>query len=102
VNKDEIIQIAKEAGFVRTKMHGALERFANLVAAAERAKLSEPTIDGCPLYSGLPQRKWEGLTEDDAIELLPNVGYEYEIDVQVILAFAHSIEEKLKEKNAEK
>ena len=30
------MRLAQEAGFVRTKMHGALERFANLVAAAER------------------------------------------------------------------
>ena len=36
MTKDDIIRMAKEAGFTRTKMHGALERFANLVAAAER------------------------------------------------------------------
>lgn len=36
MTKTEIMRLAQEAGFVRTKMHGALERFANLVAAAER------------------------------------------------------------------
>jgi len=36
MTKDDIIRIAKEAGFERTKMHKALERFAALVAAAER------------------------------------------------------------------
>jgi len=36
MTKDDIIRMAKEAGFERTKMHKALERFANLVAAEER------------------------------------------------------------------
>lgn len=36
MTKDDIIRMAKEAGFERTKMHGALERFAYIVAAAER------------------------------------------------------------------
>jgi len=36
MTKDDIIRMAKEAGFERTKMHGALERFAFIVAAAER------------------------------------------------------------------
>ena len=36
MNRDDIIRIAKEAGFARTKMHKALERFAELIAAAER------------------------------------------------------------------
>ena len=44
MTREDILRIAKEAGFARTKMHGALERFANLVAAAEReacAKVAE-------------------------------------------------------------
>lgn len=49
-----------------------------------------------PLYT---KREWVELTEDDAIDLLPNVGYEYEVDVEVILSFAKAIEAKLKEKN---
>ena len=36
MNRDDIIRIAKEAGFARTKMHKALERFAQLIAATER------------------------------------------------------------------
>ena len=33
---EDIIRMAREAGFERTKMHGALERFAYIVAATER------------------------------------------------------------------
>ena len=36
MTRDDIIRMAKEAGFERTKMHGALERFAHIVAAEER------------------------------------------------------------------
>jgi len=36
MTKEDIIRMAKEAGFERTKMHGALERFAYIVAAKER------------------------------------------------------------------
>ena len=42
MKKDEIIRMAREAGFERTKMHNALERFAYIVATAERAKLAQP------------------------------------------------------------
>jgi len=41
MTKDDIIRIAKEAGFERTKMHKALERFAALVAAAEREAIAK-------------------------------------------------------------
>jgi hypothetical protein len=59
----------------------------------------EPLIDGWPLYSGLPQQEWQGLTEDDAISLLPIADYEYEIDIEIILQFAKNIEAKLRSKN---
>jgi hypothetical protein len=36
MTRDDIIRMAKEAGFERTKMHGALERFAYIVATVER------------------------------------------------------------------
>jgi hypothetical protein len=36
MTKDDIIRMAREAGFERTKMHNALEQFAYIVAAAER------------------------------------------------------------------
>lgn len=45
MTRDDIIRMAKEAGFARTKMHGALERFANIVAAAER----EACVEICEL-----------------------------------------------------
>ena len=28
----------------------------------------EPLIDGWPLYSGLPQREWQGLTDEEILE----------------------------------
>jgi len=62
-------------------------------------KWETPTVvkmDKVPLYI---KKEWVALTEDDAIDLLPNVGYEYEVDVEIILAFAKAIEAKLKEKN---
>jgi hypothetical protein len=43
-----------------------------------------------------PERQWVGLTEDDAIELLPVGDWEIESTLQ----FAKNIEAKLKEKNA--
>lgn len=36
MTNEDITRMAREAGFERTKMHGALERFAYIVAAAER------------------------------------------------------------------
>ena len=49
MTRDEIIRMAKEAGFERTKMHGALERFAYIVAEAEReacAQIAHDTYEG--------------------------------------------------------
>jgi hypothetical protein len=43
----------------------------------------------------LPQRTWVGLTEDEAIELLPVGDWE----IEPTLEFAKAIEAKLKEKN---
>ena len=53
MNRDDIIRIAKEAGFARTKMHKALERFAELIAVTEReecAKVCEAYETGWPEY----------------------------------------------------
>tara|TARA_R110000822_G_scaffold110431_1_gene240566 strand:+ start:232 stop:465 length:234 start_codon:yes stop_codon:yes gene_type:complete len=44
-------------------------------------------------------RTWVGLTEDDAIELLPVMSHNYKVDIEMILEFAKAIEEKLKELN---
>ncbi len=52
----------------------------------------EPLIDGWPLYSGLPQREWIGLT-DEEIDTWNIVGHESLRD------FVRAIEAKLKEKN---
>ena len=41
MNRDDIIRIAKEAGFARTKMHKALEKFAELIAAEEREECAK-------------------------------------------------------------
>jgi hypothetical protein len=54
------------------------EKFAELVRVDERAK-----------------REWVGLTEEEAIDLLP-VG---EWEIEPTLVFAKAIEAKLKEKN---
>jgi len=43
----------------------------------------------------LPQRPWVGLTEDEAIELLPVGNWE----IESTLEFAKAVEAKLKEKN---
>ena len=71
--------------------------------------LAQPVmyIDGKRLAQGMPdwkpgmvfkkpKREWVGLTEEDAIDLLP-VG---EWEIESTLKFAKSIEAKLKEKNA--
>ena len=48
-----------------------------------------------PLYTAPPKREWVGLTEEEAIDLLP-VG---EWEVESTLEFAKAIEAKLKERN---
>jgi len=51
--------------------------------------------DRVPVYTTPTQRTWVGLTEDDAIELLPAGDWE----IESTLEFAKAIEAKLKEKN---
>ena len=51
--------------------------------------------DRVPVYTTPPQRTWVGLTEDEAIELLPEGDWE----IESTLDFAQAIEAKLKEKN---
>lgn len=72
MTRDDIIRMAKEAGFERTKMHGALERFAYIVAA---------------------EREWVGLTDNeiDAAVKSCNTTDTYK--------YFRAIESKLKEKN---
>ena len=79
MNREEVIRLAQEAGIVDWSLHGrleskeeALERFAALVAAAERdacaliAESYEPRCDTCPSgvstairARGNPGIKWE-------------------------------------------
>ena len=62
---------------------------------AKPTKITAPTIvdvEPLPLYT---QRTWVGLTEDEAIELLPAGDWE----VDPTLEFAQAIQAKLKEKN---
>jgi hypothetical protein len=71
MTRDDIIRMAKEAGFKRTKMHGALERFAYIVAAAERELV--------------------GLTDEEKEDMLKGSTNAYDA--------IERIEAKLKEKN---
>ena len=48
-----------------------------------------------PLYTILPKKEWVGLTEDEAIELLPVGDWE----IESTLDFAQAIESALREKN---
>ena len=55
----------------------------------------EPLVDGWPLYSGLPQREWQGLTDEEIMSLLPGA-------VRLPPGWSETvraIEAKLKEKN---
>ena len=56
----------------------------------------EPLVDGWPLYSGLPQREWQGLTDEEIMSLLPGA-------VRLPPGWSETvraIEAKLKEKNS--
>jgi len=56
----------------------------------------EPLVDGWPLYSGLPQREWQGLTDDEYEAMAEQYVTNYYFDT---LKYAKAIEAKLKEKN---
>ena len=82
MTKDEIIELAVEAGFDEhhAKFDLRIESFAKLVAEKERA----------------PQRTWVGLTEED----LKLLSAEWRIVYGAWMDdFARDIEAKLKEKN---
>jgi len=52
----------------------------------------EPTIDGWPLYSGLPEPKWVGLSDAE-------IGEIYRAGWANNMSFARALEARLKEKN---
>jgi hypothetical protein len=58
----------------------------------------EPLIDGWPLYSGLPQREWQGLT-DEEVGMLTVFDGLHHVEVPLLAKFTRAIEAKLKEKN---
>ena len=60
-----------------------------------RWKKPSSTYKPIALYTTPPQQPWAGLTEDEAIELLPVGDWE----VESTLEFACAVEAKLKEKN---
>ena len=55
MNRDDIIRMAREAGFIindENPMTHSLERFAALVAAAERDRFAAECIDLVAMYGG--------------------------------------------------
>lgn len=60
----------------------------------------EPLVDGWPLYSGLPQRKWQGLTDEEVFAALVAVDGNTKRLAPGFVAFYCTIEAKLKAKNA--
>lgn len=54
----------------------------------------EPLIDGWPLYSGLPQREWQELTDEEIKRYKPVCA-----DLDSFRAGVKAVEAKLKEKN---
>ena len=59
----------------------------------------EPQVNGWPLYSGLPQREWQGLTDDQMFAVLVSVDETAVRFPDGFRQFAKAIEAKLKEKN---
>ena len=85
---DDIIDLADKAGSFSMIQYGVtsakiewLQKFASLVAAKERERLAA--------------RQWQGLTDDEAVDLLPYGDW----GIESTLKFARAIEAKLKEKN---
>jgi hypothetical protein len=56
----------------------------------------EPMIDGWPLYSGLPQRKWVGLTDEE----MQGFGNDLASPHKSIRDVFNAIEAKLRDKNS--
>jgi hypothetical protein len=77
----------------------ALNETGDLVPTEWNIKLLEAICSAAYEAGCKEKREWQGLTEDDALQLLPVMPYEYEIDVEMILEFASAIEQALKEKN---
>ena len=105
MTRDDIIKMAREAGFNPVSYTGAnlelFERFAVLVAAQEQKLRFKCTViddqhpNGVPLeqWGNAAQRQWAGLTRSEAMEIINSLegqDWRYAVD---------AIEAKLKEKN---
>ena len=130
MNREEIIRMAKEAGlddpravvhaYCELKLTDHLERFAALVAAAEREKLAAwmmrqgyATGHGDTVEDLLKElewqieerirREWVGLTADEIWKCNKASGSAVEFHIcyahQNVLDFSEAIEAKLREKN---
>lgn len=128
MDREEIIRMAREAGFKVDWQHADVaeikakryEYFAALVAAAEREKVAQwmmrqgyATGHGDTVEDLLKElewqieerirREWVGLTEDEIWKCNKASGSAVEFHIccahQNVLDFAESIEAKLKEKN---
>jgi hypothetical protein len=78
---DEIKELKKDEPWVKTYSGGK-----------PNYTQPEPTVDGWPLYSGLPEPKWVGLSDAEIGEIY-RAGWSNNMD------FARALEAKLKEKN---
>ena len=105
-------ELMQEALYALTYVGDAKEIYSDTIESL-RARLAQPEQQHSEQWwkhevsnawaegyeKGRLQREWQGLTEDDALQLLPVMPYEYEVDVEMILEFASAIEAKLKDKN---
>ena len=84
-------------GHITTYQSGGYIMAEYLSAAIRLRGQDEPTIDGWPLYSGLPQREWVGLTNEERLALFSDL--ECDLECLKPAQYARAIEAKLKEKN---
>jgi hypothetical protein len=100
MNKDEICGLLRQIHDVLA-MQSETNHWAKPTPAEYAMGYAEGFNDACkpkqgePVAWSSPQRPWVGLTDDEAIELLPVGDWE----IESTLEFAQAIEAKLKEKN---
>jgi hypothetical protein len=125
MTQDEIIEMARQAGFVEYELDDGTinafdkryEAFAKLVAAKAIADLESQERNFCPrcgkrtndihtctppqgIYYSPPQRTWVGIDEAEIIGLTCECIDEGEFNMDCAIDFAKAIEAKLKELNA--
>ena len=67
--------------------------------ASEFSPDSEHEQEWTPLYAGPPRREWQGLAEDEAMELMNDTANGYWADEAHIQDFARAIEARLRKLN---